>query len=328
MNGLKDSYRKDKDYSISLESSYQSTDVFFSYLVKKWDYIKATFGQQTYKLFDIEDQKLDTLFSSLAPHIEDKADLKREFRDFLYNSDLNMNERVLISASRMIPKEELLFKMCFYALGLYSAEQRKKNIQHRNHPDSLLALYILEQQFLNDDRAKSYLLEISEINKQQVDVLLSTAFAIGFNDAPFVEKAKLDLKNRSMWLPTYFRCIADTRGHKKKIDLMLKTIEPLAKAPKQYSKYFSNVISTLINSSDNLYKEMIKFIKAEKLIQNKLHLLILLVNSKGLNSTIKAIAMEIDNKQRKKKYPDLIFDVAQGRFSTTILTLNNILYND
>jgi len=328
MKGLTDSYQKDKRYSISLESSYQATDIYFSYLAKKWDYIKATFGQQTYNLFNIEEDKLGALCSCLGPHIEDKSDLKREFKDSLYKSDLNMNERVLIAASRIIPKEELLFKMCFYGLGLYSEEQRKKKIPYRNHPDSLLALYILEQQFFNDDRAKSYLLEIHEINKEQEDVLLATAYAIGFNDAPFVEKAKLDLKNKPMWLPTYFRCIADTRGHKKKIDFMLRTIEPLGNAPKQYSKYFSNVISNLINSSDNLYKEMIKSIKTEKLIQNKLHLLILLANSKGLNSTIKTIAIEIDNKQRKKRYPDLIFDVGQGSFSTTILTLNNILYND
>lgn len=330
IKGLKDSYDKDKCYSINLESSYKNNEVYFSYLAERWDYIKVTFGQDVYKFLGMEDNKVGQLFSCLGPYVENKTALKQEFRAYLYNSDLNLGDRVLMSASKIIPKEELLLRMCFFALGLYSKDQAKTRRSYNYHKTSLLALYILEQQFYNDDKAKSFLLEIYESNQEQKDILLTTAFSIGFNDAPFIDKIKKELKctEGPMWLAAHFNFIGDTKGNKQKIELVLKHIEHLANAPQQYSKYFCRLMSKLINSSDSLYREIIKRIKIEKSEQKKLHLLFLLTNSKGLNKALKGIAIELDNKQRRKRYPDVIFDVEQGRYSTATLSLKNILYNE
>ena len=321
INSISDPFRKGQTISIPLNESWKEEEVYYSYLVKQWSLL----DKNRSSILCINDDKNNHWISLLAPHIKEKSDLANEFKDFLYETEFNFNDRILIAASKIIPKELLLLKMCLSSIGLIELSKEKRDLNYQR--DALLAVHILEQQFYNDTRAKNYILELYGQLEKKLDYFLVAAFSIGYLDAPFIKPIKAQLKDSKVWLPAHFHHITQVRGNTKKINQIINCIEYLEKAPKQYSIYFKKLISNLINSSDSLYKEILKRAKLEKSIQVKIHLFLLLESAKGLNKHIKELAIDLYDSQNRKMFPNIVFDTSNGEHSISTMILTGILFN-
>ncbi|HHG3078923.1 TPA: hypothetical protein ACPVXB_004315 [Vibrio parahaemolyticus] len=318
---LKDPYKK-SDFKIPIEHfGLNTSEVYYSYLVKEWDYINTVFPDF---INDLEDKDLNYFFMYLSPYIDSNDSLKEKFREYLYSSRLSVNDRILISASKVITGESALLRMCFKSLGLLNNETNKENVVYR--ADSVLALHILRKQFYGDSQVNNFLEELYARRKDNLDVVLVVSILTGFEDKPYVKEIKKSLKGKEVWLPTHFHILSSI-SNKKIIDEVISIMGYLHAAPRQYSKYFCSVMSELINEKSTFERELVKYIKTEKSIQIKLPLLVLYSQSKGLSKFTKDIAIEIYNKQKRKLVSDIVFDISEGQYSVSTSILIDMLYN-
>lgn len=301
----------------------RQNEVFFSFICKNWQFVKD--------ILDME--RVDTVkgyeaffFRNIAPYVDNDPYLKNELKKYLYETENYIDGRLLMAASNTIPKEQTLLKMCFQSLGLVTEEQGKKSRNHRF--DSFLAIHILEQQFFNDLKAKEMLDECYANESNSLDVILIVIHAIGYADAPYLNKIKRKLKTKKVWIPALFPSVSQTRGNKNKIDRFDELILVVSKAPKQYAKYLCKTVASEINNSDSLNKEFVKTVRLEKNIQRKLRLLTLLSHTNRLSAEVKDIAIDLFNSQIKKKNCDSFYDVTKGAYSTSLDSLSRILYSE
>lgn len=319
--GLKNPYGKDQ-FTIPIERhGLNTSEVYYSYLAKEWDYIESVFPNF---INNLEGKELVSFFTYLSPYLDSNESLKEKFRDYLYSSKLIVNDRILISSSKLITGESALLRMCFESLGLLAKGVDEKSIVYRG--DSVLALHILRKQFYGDTQVNELLEKFYNDREVNLDVVLVVSILTGFENKPYVKEIKKKLKGEKIWLPTHFYTLS-SKPTNQIVAEIISTMKYLQVAPRQYSKYFCSVMSELINGKATFDRELVKCIRNEKSIQIKLPLLVLYFQFKGLNGSTREIAIEMYNKQRRKVVPDIVFDISEGRYSVSTLILTNMLYN-
>ncbi|BDF93819.1 hypothetical protein [Pseudoalteromonas sp. KAN5] len=315
--------QKEKHLGFLLYRSFKPIEPFWAYLASHWDYVNRTFPFED-NIVGSENE--GQFFTNIGPHLTGDSSLKEKFIKYLNSPDIDPNDRILIAASKMIPRDHLLFKLCLKALGIRFDDSGKVTSQY--NWNSLLALYILEQQFRDSEAAINFLESISKYNTTHLDYILIAAYSIGFRNLPFLQKIKVKTKSQKIWMPTFFQEISSTKGNENKIEKINLCISHLPIAPTQYSKYFCKVFSEEINNTESLYKSLLKNIKNEKNTVKKVQFLILLIGVKGLSKTLKDLANDLYKEQMRKRYCDSFFDVTTGEYKTTLAALTNALYKD
>lgn len=304
-------------------SGFMPNEVFYSYLAKNWNDFDKKIGFHNENI-SVREKK--NFLRNIAPYVDSDSPLIKDLKQLFHDFDGDFSGRILMAASKLIPKEKTLLNMCFHSLGLISDKAEEVN-KHSRY-DNFLAIHILEQQFFDDPKAKQMLTEFYDSKLNSLDVILISTYAIGYSEAPFIKKIKAQLKSQKVWIPALFPTISQKRKNKDKIELIDDLISQIACAPKQYARYLCKTVASVVNNSDSLYLELIKTVKSERKIHKKLRLLALLNYINSISPEVKEIAIGIFESQRKKKYCDSFYDVTMGKYSTSLNSLSRILYGE
>lgn len=305
----------------------KTSEAFINYSVKNWDYIINSLGSDNIDFLGVNLENATRFYSKLAPYIEDDSKLAVELTSHLINENSDVDDRILVAASRFIPKHSSLLKMCLTSIGLNITNFSVHHSARFNSKHSLVALNILENQFFGSEEAKSILLEASKDKINRSDMLLTATLVIGFTDAPYKKDLDRELKDCLVWLPLAFMNLASVRGRRNKIEEIIRMSNNLRLSSKNYAKYFSSQVSKIFNLDEKLVKEAVKKIKESKSVSEQVVLLLLLNATKTLDRSFMRQALDIYRSQMRKRLPDIIFDVTEGEYSVATLSLTNILYN-
>ncbi|MBV1911291.1 MAG: hypothetical protein KUG78_18500 [Kangiellaceae bacterium] len=322
---INDPWGKENIVKLSSLSGIRKNEVFLRYVAENWTYLAMIFKDDIYSIVLGSDNKSVELLACIAPYINSETKFINEFRDMLLAHEGDVGDRVLLSASSLIQQHEKLLIMCLRSIGCYIDDKSKNDGNRRN---SLIALNILEHQFDNHDFAKSTLDRLAEEGRSSPDKLYAAHNAIGYTDCEFARNYIKESKGKLVWLPAAFMSLSNTIGAKNKVSEILKMTSHVSQAKNNYSSYFISHVSKMIANEESLYREIVREYKATKSTVAKLSLLIFAFNAKGLDGFVLKAASELYERQKRKRFPDLVFDISIGEAVPLTYSLTRILYNN
>ncbi|MFT5548108.1 MAG: hypothetical protein ACI9CO_000020 [Candidatus Azotimanducaceae bacterium] len=99
------------------------------------------------------------------------------------------------------------------------------------------------------------------------------------------------------------------------------------RAPSNYSVYFYKKLIGILSSSPKLLQRLEEDVLNIKSTQNQVLTIQLLMAIRGTTPDLSEIIQKTYTKQKRRKFPETIFDITTGQFSVAQHVLLNIAYN-
>lgn len=297
-------------------------------ILKNWDYLHKTFGDEFWSRFDVEDEgekrNFWYHFSAFADEYVQPRNALIQFLETHANDEL-YSSWTLRFLNRTIPRGELLKQLCMRALAGHSSEFDD------SYEDALIAAEVLVKNFTGDEGIWHWLkahIKDDYDTEEKVPENIIIVLSEGWPDSPeFQRIAKvIDEKNQPLTYPalTYLSCRNDTAAD------VLATLDNsilfwFERSDLSRNSQIARPLIRRLQQDDDLLRLMIAKLQDHSTATQKVTYLQLIDQARGTAAIKDWCLQEFERQQNGRMPPEIGMDATQGEFVPVAHIILNVI---
>lgn len=285
-------------------------------ILKNWDYLHSTFGEEFWSRFDIDDDReLRNFWYHFSAFADEYPQPRKALMEFLktHTHEELHSPWVLLFLNRTIPRGELLKHLCMSALA------GRDNKFDDSYEEALIAAELLVKNFTSDQGIWQWLKANIKDNydeEEKVPENIVIALSEGWPMSPEFKRVSrvIEEKNQALTFPAliYLSCVKDIPS-----DVLVNLDHILFWIERSDVSRNTRIVKPLVNrlqQDDELLQLMITKLQNNPTSTEKATYIQLIDRARGIGAIKDWCVLETERQQNGNTPPEIGMDATQGEF--------------